>query len=91
MELAQYAPTMQVVCSFCHTRFEGGPAKGQTTQGEEEGETGHAHLRCPKCAAEAGIEPIKAETPKPMRLFGALLAAAGFVVVVVSGVVALGG
>jgi hypothetical protein len=89
IEVSQYAPTMQVVCSFCHTRFEGGPAQGQGS-GDEDGETGHAHLRCPKCAAEAGIEPIKADTPKPMQLFGALLAAAGFVIVVVSGIVALG-
>lgn len=79
---------MQVVCSFCHTRFEGGPARSSDSEGE--GETGHAHLRCPKCGAEAGIEPIKADTPKPMQLFGALLAAAGFVVVVASGIVALG-
>lgn len=84
---AQYAPTMQVVCSFCHTRFEG--AQGQA-QSEGEGESGHGHLRCPKCAAEAGIEPIKPDTPKPMQLFGALLAAAGLIVVVASGIVALG-
>lgn len=89
MEASKYARTMQVVCSFCHTRFDDGPGRGQG-QGEGEGEAGHAHLRCPSCGAEAGIEPIKAETPKPMRLFGALLATAGLLVVVLSGIVALG-
>ncbi|MFV8753804.1 hypothetical protein ACNOYE_24940 [Nannocystaceae bacterium ST9] len=73
---------MQVVCSFCHTRF----AEPVGAEGESTG-----HVVCPKCKAEAGIEPIKAETPKPMRVFGAILATAGFLVVVISGFVVVAG
>jgi hypothetical protein len=50
---------MRVLCSHCHTAFEVAP--------EEQ------HKSCPKCLAEAGLEPIRTDTPKPMQLFGAVL------------------
>jgi hypothetical protein len=50
---------MRVLCSHCHTAFEVAP--------EEQ------HKFCPKCHAEAGLEPIKDETPPPMKMFGAVL------------------
>jgi len=75
---------MQVVCSFCHARVDKPVGEGA------ESDHGHEHLVCPHCKAEAGIEPIKS-TPKPMELFGAVLAAAGFLVLVVSGLVVAAG
>jgi len=50
---------MRVLCSNCHTAFEVKP--------EEE------HKFCPNCKAEAGLEPIRDDTPKPMQLFGSVL------------------
>ncbi|MFO7561162.1 MAG: hypothetical protein R6X02_00860 [Enhygromyxa sp.] len=60
---------MRVLCSHCHTAFE--------VAAEEE------HKFCPNCKAEAGLEPIREGTPKPMRLFGAVLLV--LVVLVVGG------
>ena len=64
---------MEFHCSRCHERFKG----------PEEGETGH----CPKCKAEAGLEPVK-RTPLPMMLFAAFLATAG-VATAVAGIVSM--
>ena len=50
---------MRVLCSHCHTAFEVAP--------EEE------HKFCPNCKAEAGLEPIRDDTPKPMRMFAVVL------------------
>lgn len=47
---------MEYRCSACHTAFEADAAP-------------HA---CPKCRAEAGLEPHHA-VPVPMKLFGLLL------------------
>ncbi|MBL8973284.1 MAG: hypothetical protein JNK56_22045 [Myxococcales bacterium] len=64
---------MQYHCSRCHQRITG-PA---------EGEPDH----CPRCKAEAGLEPVKA-TPLPMMLFAAFLGTA-VVASVVGGVVSV--
>lgn len=64
---------MPYVCSHCHTRFDSEAAE----------------LVCPNCGAEAGIEPVKPGVPLAMRLFGAILAAAGLAAVVGSVVVAV--
>ncbi len=58
---------MRVLCSNCHTAFEVKP--------EDE------HKVCPNCKAEAGLEPIKTETPKAMQLFGTVLLVAGVLVI----------
>ena len=58
---------MRVLCSHCHTAFEVAP--------EEE------HKFCPNCKAEAGIEPIRTDTPKPMQMFCAVLLVLAVVVV----------
>jgi hypothetical protein len=50
---------MRVLCSHCHTAFEVAP--------EQE------HKSCPTCKAEAGLEPIRDDTPPPMKMFGAVL------------------
>lgn len=49
---------MDLRCSQCHTEF--GPGEGD------------AHTACPKCKAEAGLEPVKT-IPPAMRAFGMLL------------------
>lgn len=51
---------MPVRCSQCHKQFslEGGHDEGAA---------------CPKCKAEAGLEPVKG-VPPAMRAFGGLLA-----------------
>ncbi len=65
---------MQYHCSRCHQRITG-PAEG--------GEPDH----CPRCKAEAGLEPDKA-TPLPMMLFAAFLGTA-VLASVVGGVVSV--
>lgn len=52
---------MQYHCSRCHQRFAG-PAEG-------------APEHCPRCKAEAGLEPDK-RAPLAMLLFAAFLATA---------------
>lgn len=64
---------MDVRCARCHTRFA-----------VADGEAAHA---CPKCKAEAGLEPIK-KVPLPMALFGVFLGVA-LAASVVGGVVAI--
>jgi NAD-dependent SIR2 family protein deacetylase len=57
---------MEYHCSRCHQRFA-----GAATEGEQE-----AHgLHCPRCKAEAGLEPVK-PTPLAMKLFAAFLGTA---------------
>lgn len=57
---------MEYHCSRCHQRFPAPP-----TEGEQE-----LHgLHCPRCKAEAGLEPVKA-APLPMKLFAAFLGTA---------------
>lgn len=58
---------MRVLCSHCHTAFEVAP--------EEQ------HKHCPNCKAEAGLEPIATQTPKPIRLFGTVLLMLAVIVV----------
>ena len=53
---------MRYVCSYCHTPVE--------AQADDE------HKVCSNCGAEAGIEPVKDETPPAMRYFGTVLALA---------------
>lgn len=75
---------MPVSCSFCHTRFD-------VPVDEEAKKLGHfvcPRCVCPRCKAEIGIEPVT-EPPKPMKLFGTILATAGFLVLVVSSFVAM--
>ncbi len=64
---------MEFHCSRCHERFKG----------PESGEPEH----CPKCKAEAGLEPVK-RTPVPMMLFAAFLATA-VVATAVGGIVSM--
>lgn len=77
---------MPVACSFCHQRFD--------VPVDDEGRQGSHFICprcvCPRCKSEVGIEPV-APPPKPMKLFGAILATAGFLVVVISGVVVMAG
>lgn len=76
---------MPVYCSFCHTRSD---------QPVEAGAASHVichHCVCPRCKSEVGLEVIKPEVPNPMKLFGTLLAMAGFLVVVVSGLFVVAG
>ena len=58
---------MDLRCARCHTRFS---PKGDGGDGH-----GHAGLACPKCKAEAGLEPVK-KVPLPMAIFGAFLTVA---------------
>ena len=58
---------MRYTCSHCHTSLDAEP--------EDE------HKVCPNCKAEAGIEPVKSETPPAMRYFGAILLVIGVVTV----------
>lgn len=51
---------MHYVCARCHHQFS---AAG----------TPEAELACPRCKAEAGIEPVHG-VPIPMKLFGMVLA-----------------
>jgi hypothetical protein len=64
---------MEFHCSRCHAKITG--AEGATP--------GH----CPKCKAEAGLEPVK-RAPVPMLLFAAFLGTA-VVAVVVGGVMSM--
>ena len=64
---------MEFHCSRCHERFKG----------PEDGAAAH----CPKCKAEAGLEPIK-RPPVPMMLFAAFLATA-VVATAVGGIVSM--
>lgn len=57
---------MEYHCSRCHQRFA-----APKTEGEQE-----LHgLHCPRCKAEAGLEPVK-PAPLPMILFAAFLGTA---------------
>jgi hypothetical protein len=69
---------MDYHCSRCHERFQAPPSE---SEGELHG------LHCPRCKAEAGLEPVKG-APLPMILFAAFLGTAA-VATAVSGVVAL--
>jgi hypothetical protein len=64
---------MEFHCSRCHERFAG--------------PEGGAPEHCPKCKAEAGLEPVK-RTPLPMMLFAAFLATA-VVATAVGGIVSM--
>lgn len=55
------------MCSNCHTAFE--------VQPEDE------HKVCPSCKAEAGLEPIRKDTPMAMQYFGSLLLVVAVLVV----------
>ena len=63
-----YADAMPFVCSHCHTRFEA--------------EAEDHHKACPKCKAEAGLEPVVTDTPRAMQYFGGVLATAAFLTIV---------
>lgn len=69
---------MEYHCSRCHQRF---PAPASEGEQELHG------LHCPRCKAEAGLEPIKA-TPLPMKLFAAFLGTA-IVAIAVGGILSL--
>jgi len=56
---------MEYHCSRCHERFSA------SADAAEHG----SHLHCPKCKAEAGLEPVK-RTPLPMLLFAVFLGTA---------------
>ena len=64
---------MEFHCSRCHERIQG-PETGEPEQ-------------CPRCKAEAGLEPVK-KTPRPMLLFAAFLGTA-VLATLVSGIVTL--
>lgn len=70
---------MQYHCSRCHYVL--------TAPAGKDGDGGE--LQCPRCKAEAGLEP-KAKVPLPMMLFAAFLAFA-FLAVVASLVVSRAG
>jgi hypothetical protein len=55
------------VCARCHQQFSAEPGVA---------------LACPRCKAEAGLEPVHG-VPLPMKLFG--MALAGVVVLAVGG------
>ena len=59
---------MEYHCSRCHKRFS---AAADATQSEHGGDA----MRCPRCKAEAGLEPVKG-APLPMILFAVFLASA---------------
>jgi len=59
---------MEYNCSRCHERFSA-PADAALS------EHGGAGIHCPKCKAEAGLEPVK-RAPLPMILFAAFLGTA---------------
>ncbi|WP_165704105.1 hypothetical protein [Enhygromyxa salina] len=50
---------MRYVCSNCHTPLDAEPTD--------------EHKVCPRCKAEAGIEPVKDKPPMAMQLFGIVL------------------
>jgi len=50
---------MRLLCSHCHTVFDHDPQD--------------PHAACPNCKVEAGLEPVKSETPGPMKLFGTMV------------------
>ncbi|MCB9567167.1 MAG: hypothetical protein H6710_08165 [Myxococcales bacterium] len=64
---------MEYRCARCHEKFA-----------VADGEEAHA---CPRCKAEAGLEPVK-KVPKPMMLFGVFLGCA-LVATVVGGVLSV--
>ena len=70
---------MQLRCSYCHTVFA--PAAEDREEAEQSagGDAHVAEVTCPNCRAEAGLEVVETETPKPMRWFAIILAAAAFV------------
>ena len=71
---------MEYHCSRCHARFSA-PADAALS------EHGGQAMHCPKCKAEAGLEPVK-RAPLPMLLFAAFLATA-VLATAVSGVLSL--
>jgi hypothetical protein len=85
---SSYAPVMRVACSFCHTRFD---VSDDETREQAEKKVGHLVCPtcvCPRCKSEIGIEPVTGPQ-KQAKLFGAVLATAAFLVVVVSGLVVM--
>jgi DNA-directed RNA polymerase subunit RPC12/RpoP len=70
---------MEYHCSRCHARFSAPADAAASEHGS------HAH--CPKCKAEAGLEPVK-RAPLPMLLFAAFLGTA-VLATAVSGVLSL--
>lgn len=71
---------MEYHCSRCHARFS---APADAAPSEHGGHSVH----CPKCKAEAGLEPVK-RVPLPMLLFAAFLGTA-VLATAVSGVLSL--
>ncbi|MBK8265520.1 MAG: hypothetical protein IPK80_29850 [Nannocystis sp.] len=67
---------MEYRCARCHAKFS-----------VEGGEVAHA---CPRCKAEAGLDPVMRKVPLPMVLFGAFLSVA-LVATVVGGILSRGG
>ncbi len=59
---------MEYHCSRCHKRFS---APADAAHSEHGGDAMH----CPRCKAEAGLEPVK-RAPVPMILFAVFLASA---------------
>ncbi len=71
---------MEYHCSRCHERFS---ASAEAALSEH----GSSAVHCPKCKAEAGLEPVK-KAPLPMLLFAAFLGTA-VLATAVSGVLSL--
>jgi hypothetical protein len=71
---------MEYHCSRCHQRFAAPPSSSEQELHD---------LCCPRCKAEAGLEPVKA-TPLAMKLFAAFLGTA-LVATVVGGVLTFTG
>lgn len=57
---------MEYNCSRCHQRFAAPPSSSEQELHD---------LHCPRCKAEAGLEPVK-PTSVPMILFAAFLGTA---------------
>ena len=72
---------MEYHCSRCHKRFSASPDAALSEHGGD-------GLRCPRCKAEAGLEPVK-PTPLPMVLFAVFLGSA-VLATVAGGLLSLG-
>lgn len=67
---------MQYHCSRCHEVFTAPAGKdGEGGEGGGHGGHGGGELHCPRCKAEAGLEP-EHKAPRAMMLFAAFLAGA---------------
>jgi DNA-directed RNA polymerase subunit RPC12/RpoP len=65
---AAYPGGMEYHCSRCHARFSASADAAQSEHGSNA-------VHCPKCKAEAGLEPVK-RAPLPMILFAVFLGTA---------------